>query len=232
MFWNLKKKMVRTPKLSIVVTGSFVVPGKGFVLQLKGIGHNARFINREDMLAMNAAMLGKVDLLIMTSQRENINDGAILSWWKAIVPEVPLLIGAHVEHFEIIIEGIAAGVSGYISFMLEHSDWKKLLLETVINKNYYFDLLSERLLYSRIDDIADPLRVQAASALPPLAKKVFALLATAKTYEQIAAELQLDNARLHTIREEISIALSFKSRVGLALFYIKNLPSLVDLHDE
>jgi len=228
--FSFKKKPPKR-RLNIIVTGAFSIPGKGIVLQLKYIGHNISYIDSGQLFALDPSTLKDIDLLILTSKPDDIHENAIVSWWKKVLPAVPLLVATYFEAFEPIIEGIKLGVSGYTSPAYEHAQLADAVQETAVNNNYIFDLPTERLLYSRTADIGDPLRLAAARNLPLLSRKVLCLLATTKSYEEIANDLQLAAHSLSDVRSQLSDALSFKSRVGLALFFIKNYPALADIYN-
>ena len=160
-------------------------------------------------------------ILIATLAAHQIENDTLVQIQRKF-PGVPVAVMAEDETFEQVLAAIQMGIKGWIQSTIEPGDLQKAINAMVDEQAYYFDLSTERLVYSVEVDIKDPARLDAAHALPFLHKRILSLFCTPLSSEQIAGVLQLSRRQLTTYRKEISKALQLKSRVGLSLFAIKN----------
>jgi DNA-binding NarL/FixJ family response regulator len=143
-------------------------------------------------------------------------------WIKANLPKTRVLVLSMLENDTAIIRMLKNGARGYI---LKDSKPKvfKDALDNIRDSGYYInELVSNKLMhYINQEDVYE----NDAFALSTLTDNEIAFLrgiCTEKTYKEIAEEMCLSPRTIDTYRDNLFKRLDVKTRVGLAIFAIKN----------
>ena len=144
------------------------------------------------------------------------------SWIKNNLPHTRVLVLSMLENDTAIIRMLKNGARGYL---LKDSKPKifKESLESIRDSGYYInDLVSNKLMhYINHEEIFDT----DSFALNTLSENEVVFLrwiCTEKTYKEIAEEMCLSPRTIDTYRDNLFKKLDVKTRVGLAIFAIKN----------
>lgn len=205
----------------IIITGKNRLIAKAMALYINNMKCNtvATYDRNASLLNIGHA---PVDLILIAILAADLTEKITVVQIQQAFPGVPVAIIAMEDTFDEILAGIKMGICGWIRFTIEPNELQTAINAMVHEKAYYFDLDGERLLYSHKKDIEDPVRLLAAHHLPAPQKKILSLLCSSLSYEEMAVSLHVSGKQLSSFRAAISKALRFKSRVGLALFAIKN----------
>lgn len=149
------------------------------------------------------------------------------SWIKINLPKVKVLVLSMLENDTAIIRMLKNGARGYI---LKDSKPKvfKDALDSIRDSGYFInELVSNKLMhYINHEEVFD----SDTLALNNLSENEVIFLkwiCTEKTYKEIADEMCLSPRTIDTYRDNLFKKLEVKTRVGLAIFAIKN--SLVNI---
>ena len=118
---------------------------------------------------------------------------------------------------ETIVKMLHAGARGYLSKDID-PEVLKISLREVVEKGFYYSEKTREILFSSIYNKKD---------VPPVVLKEREIeflkqVCTEKTYKEIASEMFLSPKTIDGYREALFEKLSIKSRVGLAIYAIKN----------
>lgn len=144
------------------------------------------------------------------------------SWIKINLPQVKVLVLSMLENDTAIIRMLKNGARGYI---LKDSKPKvfKDALDSIRDSGYFInELVSNKLMhYINHEEVFD----SDTFALNNLSENEVTFLkwiCTEKTYKEIADEMCLSPRTIDTYRDNLFKKLDVKTRVGLAIFAIKN----------
>jgi DNA-binding NarL/FixJ family response regulator len=144
------------------------------------------------------------------------------SWIKTNLPQTKVLVLSMLENDTAIIRMLKNGARGYI---LKDSKPKvfKEALDSIRDSGYFInELISSKLMhYINHEEVFD----SDAFALNNLSENEVTFLkwiCTEKTYKEIADEMCLSPRTIDTYRDNLFKKLDVKTRVGLAIFAIKN----------
>jgi two-component system invasion response regulator UvrY len=164
------------------------------------------------------------DLVLMDINMPEMDGYSTTSWLKRNYPSVKTLALSMYETENAIIRMFKAGVRGFI---LKHCDPKDLLaaMDAVINKGFYFsEVITGRLIHTinkyedlESDEIGNPL-----SVLNDRELQFLKFACTELTYKEIASQMYLSPRTIDGYRDALFDKLQIKTRVGLAIFAIRN----------
>jgi len=118
---------------------------------------------------------------------------------------------------ETIVRMLQAGARGYLSKDID-PEVLKMSLREVAEKGFYYSERTREVLFSSIYNKKDSQPVVLKEREIEFLKQV----CTEKTYKEIASEMFLSPKTIDGYREALFEKLSIKSRVGLAIYAIKN----------
>ena len=143
-------------------------------------------------------------------------------WIKANLPQTKVLVLSMLENDTAIIRMLKNGARGYI---LKDSKPKvfKEALDSIRDSGYFInELVSNKLMhYINHEEIFDT-DTFALNTLTENEVTFLKWICTEKTYKEIADEMCLSPRTIDTYRDNLFKKLDVKTRVGLAIFAIKN----------
>jgi len=144
------------------------------------------------------------------------------SWIKANLPQTKVLVLSMLENDTAIIRMLKNGARGYI---LKDSKPKvfKDALDSIRDSGYFInELVSNKLMhYINHEEIFDT-DTFALNTLTENEVTFLKWICTEKTYKEIADEMCLSPRTIDTYRDNLFKKLDVRTRVGLAIFAIKN----------
>jgi DNA-binding NarL/FixJ family response regulator len=152
-----------------------------------------------------------------------VMDGYETSHWiKANLPQTKVLVLSMLENDTAIIRMLKNGARGYI---LKDSKPKifKDALDSIRDSGYFInELVSNKLMhYINHEEIYDG-EAATLNSLSENESTFLKWICTEKTYKEIAEEMCLSPRTIDTYRDNLFKKLDVKTRVGLAIFAIKN----------
>jgi DNA-binding NarL/FixJ family response regulator len=143
-------------------------------------------------------------------------------WLKANMPKAKILVLSMLENDTAIIRMLKNGARGYILKDSKPMVFKEAL-DNIRDSGYFInDLVSNKLMqYINHEDVFDNDK-HTMSNLTDNELIFLKWICTEKTYKEIADEMFLSPRTIDTYRDNLFRKLDVKTRVGLAIFAIKN----------
>jgi DNA-binding NarL/FixJ family response regulator len=170
---------------------------------------------------LESIQLGHIpEIAILDIQMPGMNGEEIALWLKQYQPDIKVLsLSMHDDEVNIL-RMIKAGSRGYLLKSAE-PDELKLALDNVVQHNYYHTELVTNTLMKSASPVNES---QSVLQMDFLNKDLefLRLVCTELTYKQIADQLNVSMRTIDSYRESLFERCQAKSRVGLAIFAIKN----------
>jgi two-component system, NarL family, invasion response regulator UvrY len=161
------------------------------------------------------------DLVLMDINMPDMDGYATAQWLKQNYPLVKVMALSMYDNENAIIRMFKAGAKGYI---LKDSDPAELkaALDSIIKKGYYYsELVTGKLIHS-INKLDDDVDMKNLVQLNDREIEFLKLACTEMTYKEIADKLFLSPRTIDGYRDALFEKLNIKTRVGLAMYAIKN----------
>ena len=160
--------------------------------------------------------LRKMDLrpdLILLDIRMPVMDGLqTMQWLKQEFPKQKAMALTMEDDEEILLKMLGLGCRGYLVKDIDPDKFKQAL-DSVVDTGYYVD-----------KEVMEELERKERSKEQFSEREIEFLqyVCTEMTYKEIAAEMRLSPKTIDGYRESLFVKLDIKSRVGLAVYAIKN----------
>ena len=162
------------------------------------------------------------DIILLDINMPQMDGYETLRWLNENHPLIRVLVVSMIEKDETIVKMLRLGVKGYLSKDVEPKELGEAL-HAVMHKGYYYtDFITGKLVHSIQLGSEAP---ASASSLPQINVREMEFLKLAcseLTYNEIAARMFLSPKTIDGYRNALFEKLNVKSRVGLALFAVKN----------
>lgn len=162
------------------------------------------------------------DIVLLDITMPEMDGYETSGWIKNNLPQTKVLVLSMLENDTAIIRMLKNGARGYI---LKDSKPKvfKDALDGIRDSGYFInELVSNKLMhYINHEDVIDS-DTAALSSLTDNESTFLKWICTEKTYKEIADEMCLSPRTIDTYRDNLFKKLDVKTRVGLAIFAIKN----------
>lgn len=162
----------------------------------------------------------KPELVILDVQMPGLDGEATARWLKKNRPGIKILsLTMHDDEYNIL-RMIKAGARGYVLKSAEPNELK-LALDQIVHHNYYHsDLIANTLMKNILQPGSETQSPQLNFMNKDL--EFLQLICSELTYKEIADKLQVSIRTVDGYRESLFDRCQAKSRVGLAIFAIKN----------
>jgi two-component system, NarL family, invasion response regulator UvrY len=147
---------------------------------------------------------------------------AAVTWLNQYYPQTKVLVISMVEKEETVTRMIKLGVKGYLN---KDIDPLELLnaLDAIIEQGYYYtDFITGRLIHSLQKDDPNTNKKANSQDMSEREKTFLKFTCSELTYSEIAAKMFLSPRTIDGYRDSLFEKLNVKSRIGLALYAIKN----------
>lgn len=162
------------------------------------------------------------DLVLMDISMPEMNGFETTKWCKENYPEIKVLAlsGSDVENS--IIRMLNCGARGYILKDCDAGELQHAIL-SIINNGYHFnDLVNNTMVHDINSNDVHNLQILNNHVLNDKELEFMKWICTELTYKEIAAKMFLSPRTIDGYREKLFEKLNVKTRVGLALYAIKN----------
>lgn len=158
------------------------------------------------------------DILLLDIAMPEMDGFETVTWLKIKFPEIRILVLTMFDKEDSIIRMLKLGVNGFILKDADPSELKEAL-DNIQTKGYYYSSLVTGTMAKNIKN------EEKKALLEPLNEreiKFLQLACTELTYKEIADKMNLSFRTIDGYRDALFLKLEVKSRVGLAIYAIKN----------
>jgi DNA-binding NarL/FixJ family response regulator len=162
------------------------------------------------------------DIVLLDINMPEMDGYETACWLKRYYPEIRVLALSMYDTDSAIVRMLKNGAKGYILKDIEPAELK-LALESVIEKGFYYsDLVTGKLIHT-IGHLDEPEhRVHHLLALNERELEFMKLVCTEWTYKEIADRMYLSPRTIDGYRDALFEKLNVKTRVGLAMYAVRN----------
>jgi two-component system invasion response regulator UvrY len=162
------------------------------------------------------------EIIIMDVNMPGMDGFASAQWLKENYPEIKVLVVSMVEKEETIVRMLKLGVKGYLSKDVEPHELGEAL-RSIINRGFYYtDYLTGKLVMSIQSEGAGKQKINNLPQINDREKLFLELACSELTYNEIADKMFLSPKTIDGYRNALFEKLNVKSRVGLALYAVRN----------
>jgi DNA-binding NarL/FixJ family response regulator len=162
------------------------------------------------------------DIILMDINMPVMDGLASVQWLNEHYPLIKTIVVSMIEKEETIVRMLKEGVRGYLCKDVEPEELRHALTE-VYNKGFYYtDFITGKLVHSLQNDSGESTFSSTINRLNDREKDFLQLACSELTYNEIAAKMYLSPKTIDGYRNTLFEKLNVKSRVGLALFAVKN----------
>ena len=164
---------------------------------------------------------GKPDIIILDLNMPKMDGYQCSSWLKANYPEILILVLTMFDSEIPLIRLLQQGVKGFIKKDI-HPEELKTAITTMKEEGYYYPIQTVGKMVNLFQINRQNRRELEVKSLSPMEIEFLSLVCTDLTYKEIAIRLNLSPKTIDALRDQLFIRFDVKSRVGLALYAVKN----------
>lgn len=207
----------------IVLVDDHILLRNGLAALVKKLGHHVMFeANNGKEFIAHLDKNNLPDIILLDINMPEMDGYETAQWLKKHHPIIKVLALSMYDNENAIIRMLRHGVRGYILKDSEPSELKAAIQAVNVKGYYYTDLVSGKLVkaINHIDDV-----VNDAVVINTLNEKEIEFLkyaCTELTYKEIAEKMFVGVRTIDGYRDAVYDKLNIKTRVGLAVYAIKN----------
>jgi two-component system, NarL family, invasion response regulator UvrY len=162
------------------------------------------------------------DIILMDINMPGMDGFASVQWLNEHFPLIKILVVSMIEKEETIVKMLKLGVKGYLCKDVEPKELGEAL-NAIMNKGFYYtDFITGKLVHSLQNGQDTSAKAEALNRMNDREKDFLQLACSEYTYNEIAAKMFLSPKTIDGYRNSLFEKLNVKSRVGLALYAVKN----------
>lgn len=222
--------MPQTLQVKLALVDDHTLFRKGLISLIEMVGDNYSILFEADDgkdLQTKISKDNQPDIILMDIHMPNMNGFETVEWLNAHYPLVKVLVVSMIEKEDTIVKMLRLGVKGYLCKDVEPKEMGEAL-RSVMNKGFYYtDFITGKLVHSlQIENNGSPQK-KLPVVLNERETEFLKHACSELTYNEIASLMYLSPKTIDGYRNTLFEKLNVKSRVGLALFAVKN--GLVEL---
>lgn len=216
--------MPPTPQVKLALVDDHTLFRKGLISLIEIVSNDYAIIfeaeNGKD-LQQKINKENQPDIILMDIHMPDMDGFESVQWLSEKYPLVKILIVSMVQKEETIVKMLRMGVKGYLCKDVEPKELGEAL-HSIMNKGYYYtDFITGKLVHS-LQNNNDDNKKNGAELINDREKEFLKLACSEMTYNEIAAQMFLSPKTIDGYRNALFEKLNIKSRVGLALYAVRN----------
>lgn len=195
----------------------------GLATLVKNLGHTVLLeaYNGKDFInKLNASPLP--DLVLMDINMPEMDGYDTTQWLKEHHPKVMVMALSMYDTEGAILRMMKCGAKGYILKDSEPAELKEALDSLFARGYYYSDLVNDKIIDALNNIDGNNHETKSLVQLTEKESEFLKLACTDLTYKEIADRMQLSPRTVENYRDALFDKLNVKSRIGLAMFAVKN----------
>ena len=207
----------------IVLVDDHILLRNGLAALVAKLGHVVLFEANNGKEFINQLDVNNLpDIILLDINMPEMDGYETAQWLKKHHPSVKVLALSMYDNENAIIRMLRHGVRGYILKDSEPSELKAAIHSVNVKGYYYSDLVSGQLIkaINNIDDITN--EVVVINTLTDKEIEFLKYACTELTYKEIAEKMIVGIRTIDGYRDAVYEKLNIKTRVGLAVYAIKN----------
>ena len=213
------------PNVKLAVVDDHTLFRKGLISLIEFAGDNYEILFEADNgidLQKKIDSVNLPDIVLLDINMPEMDGFETAVWLKKHYPPVKILAISMMVKEEAIVGMLKLGVNGFLSKDVEPEQLRDAL-EAIINKGFYYtDFITGNLVHSLQHEGNEDLRSMAINSISDREMEFLHLACSEMTYHEIASKMFLSPKTIDGYRNSLFEKLEVKSRVGLAIYAIKN----------
>jgi two-component system, NarL family, invasion response regulator UvrY len=162
------------------------------------------------------------DIVLMDINMPEMDGYDTALWMKRNHPEIKMLALSMYENEQCIIRMLKCGVKGYILKDIDPVEFRAAL-DSLIRKGYYYsDLVTGKLIHAVNNSDNPEQKINNTGLLTEREIEFLKHTCTEMTYKEIADKMFLSVRTIEGYRDDLFEKLNVRTRVGLAMYSIRN----------
>ena len=157
----------------------------------------------------------KPHIILLDINMPKMDGIAAARWLRHVHPDINIIILSMFEDADKVLTMVRMGVKGYLLKDSEPHEFEEALHKVSENELYYPSFVTRHLV-DNIDEVFNITKLNSREL------EFLKLASTELTYKQIAEEMCISTRTVDGYRDQLFGKLKSKSRIGLALYAIKN----------
>lgn len=211
------------PKVNIVLVDDHKLLRNGLAVLIESFNNYAVCYEANNGLDMILQFKTRPlpDIVLMDINMPEMDGYQTCLWLKNNHPEIMVLALSMYDNEQSIIKMFKAGAKGYI---LKDCDPQELqsALHAIISKGFYYSEMVTGKLIHTINNLDDDNKPKITTKLTELETIFLKYVCTELTYKEIADKMNKSPRTIDGYRDDLFQKLDIKTRVGLAMYAIKN----------
>ncbi len=173
---------------------------------------------------------GVPDIVLLDINMKEMDGFETADWIKQHHPAIKILVLSMYENENALIRMLKLGVRGYVLKDIRKNELQQALSSLVTKGYYYTEMITGKLIHviNTMDEAKPGQSLKDLASLNQREIEFLKLACTELTYKDIAEKMHLSVHTIDGYRDSLFEKLSVKSRIGLALYAIKNKIVLIE----
>jgi len=170
------------------------------------------------------------DIILLDINMKEMDGFETAEWLKENHPEIKILVLSMYENENAIIRMLKSGARGYVLKDIRKKELEQALSSLVSKGYYYTDLITGKLIHviNSLDEVKPGQSLKDLASITQREIEFLKLACTELTYKDIAEKMHLSVHTIDGYRDALFEKLNVKSRIGLAVYAIKNKIVLIE----
>ncbi len=217
--------MSQTPQVKLALVDDHTLFRKGLISLIDMVSDNYTILFEADDgkdLQTKISKKNEPDIILMDIHMPNMDGFEAVEWLNIHYPLVKVLVVSMIEKEETIVKMLRLGVKGYLCKDVEPKEMGDAL-RSVMNKGFYYtDFVTGKLVHSLQFEGNGNSHKNPQVLINDREREFLKHACSELTYNEIASLMYLSPKTIDGYRNALFEKLNVKSRVGLALFAVKN----------
>lgn len=162
------------------------------------------------------------DIILLDINMPLMDGYETANWLKKLYPQIKVLALSMNDNENAIIRMLKAGAKGYILKDIDPSELKTALNDLMTKGFYYSEMVTGKLIHAINNPINNDNTTSVVLELNDREQEFLRYVCTELTYKEIADKMSVSARTVDHYRDNLFEKLNVKTRVGLAMYAIRN----------